>query len=252
MNIMQINNEKGVQTHEKEKNEMTERTSQKVPIALESNLKVITSCNKYIACFHPDYSFRKFQPHLTEIIDFLLLHLNNNTEIETSLVFFKERNTAYRAPEVLVAYCKTIGIVGLLNLVKLNHEQLLRAFFFTKTYDPVYKDRTNLMPEEKDNDKRMKQTRDTTRKKNTGTAAREAYDLKRTGKIYQNMHMMTPNHKKMVNSQEGARKIVTVRRRPKKIPDNHFWDESLKKLIYCFGCEHNEPNQMGHACMGYD
>lgn len=230
MNIAKETTEKNVQTVARDE---FKKAIGGLPIEVKRRLQIIASANKYIELF-TDYNYNTFGPYLKEIIDLLICQYNGKSDkyndIKEALKLLKERNTIYRAPEEITLYCKTIGIVNLLQALKFTFEAKVRGYFFNRRFHPDYRDHKLLLGFDnvlgyttrslEARDVQIKSLRfkvkDNSRKKSTGTAAREAYDLKRTGKIHKNMHMMTPNHQKMVN--RAPRKIVTVKRMPKAQP----------------------------------
>ena len=225
MNIVKETTEKSIQTGGRD----LIKTMKLLPNVVKRRLQIIAKVKSYIELF-TGYDFNTFGSYLKEIIDLLISQYNGKSDkyddIKIALKLLKDRNTIYMAPEELTLYCKTIGIVNLLQALKFSFEAKVRGYFFNRRFHPDYREQKRICfdnamvmatrrLEARDLPSRVK-VKDNSRKKSTGTAAREAYDLKRTGKIHKNMHMMTPNHQKMVN--RAPRKIVTVKRMPKAQP----------------------------------
>ena len=219
-------------------------------ITAQGHYQTVKLCREYLECFRQDFSAWGHKLH--GALKFLLDHIVNS-EIRQALLKFQKLHNGYKPPEVLIRYCEAINIVGLLLFIKISYTGHAMAWMFNKgtEIDPfldcsardvlVHELKKQASEKQKkqaqkklEAQKQQEEMRKENRRRSEGTAVMEAYDLKRTGRINQNMHLMTPNHQKML---QGPRKILTVKRKP--------------KAVECWGCAHNEPNQMAHECCGY-
>ena len=127
MNIVKETTEKSIQTGGRD----LIKTMKLLPNVVKRRLQIIAKVKSYIELF-TGYDFNTFGSYLKEIIDLLISQYNGKSDkyddIKIALKLLKDRNTIYMAPEELTLYCKTIGIVNLLQALKFSYWSNVQTF----------------------------------------------------------------------------------------------------------------------------